>query len=234
LAICEQGCGEALNHGKCVLPGQCQCSGQWYGPSCQHEICPNSCSNHGFCNGLNCECNENFGGPDCGVHLGCSDECDTHGTCVGTACVCDPGFTGTSCQNQQCPHNCSGRGECSNKGLCQCYPGFGGEDGACSRVTNQAVCMASCTTQCEAMVAGQTTNSIAVQQAKAQHMTKDQCVNLCVPSTCIDIEYDSLATGEKVQSAVNTAKKSLAEIGSSGAIPPADRFSDSAHRSIWW
>ena len=95
--------------------------------------CPNKCSGHGKCAGVNrCACFAGWGGGDCSLKacpLGPSwadvasgeDEahapapCSDRGTCdeVLGACACFPGFEGPACNRLSCTSDCSGRGECA-------------------------------------------------------------------------------------------------------------------------
>ena len=54
-------------HGVCI-EGLCTCDAGYHGRSCQHEICPQNCSSHGFCNMEmhGCVCDEGWSGLDCG------------------------------------------------------------------------------------------------------------------------------------------------------------------------
>ena len=87
------------------------------------------------CKGNNCNCKRNCGG---------------NGICLENGkCLCSPGWSSETCEDKICPNNCSITknnkqilgGICSiEKKLCECFPGFKGED--CS---NLAECPNNCT-----------------------------------------------------------------------------------------
>lgn len=95
--------------------------------------CPNMCSGHGTCVGVNrCSCFTGWGGGDCSqrqcpsgkawadVAVGDDTahqpaECSARGTCDHKTgqCSCVPGFDGPACERLACPADCSGHGVCN-------------------------------------------------------------------------------------------------------------------------
>lgn len=133
----------------------CKCSPGYTGADCKEKTCGVKC-HKGSCNGVDgqCYCESGFGGIDCSIKLvGCPNECSGRGKCVETAlepkhCDCDNGFSGIACEVKECPagvfhehanhHNhkfvCSGNGVCAPGigGVCECQPGFFGDDCSCT------------------------------------------------------------------------------------------------------
>jgi hypothetical protein len=117
--VCSQGC----QHGTCVAPDNCQCSGHftgsscsqctsgWSGSECNNPVCNPSCKNGGSCiSPGTCHCVGRFTGPTC------SD--------------CVAGWHGTHCNEGQTCFECNGQGEICNSAGCQYgkfkCPGCGG------------------------------------------------------------------------------------------------------------
>lgn len=65
-------------------------------------------------------------------------------------CDCHDGFSGLACSHFTCPAHCSWNGECLDKGVCACYPGYTGAD--CSQdcgCGGHGVCKADGSCQCD-------------------------------------------------------------------------------------
>jgi len=80
------------------LPAECVV------PNANLHPCPTStpgrpCSGNGECAAGECQCNANFGGPDCNTWRCESHEDCYHGKCHGRTktCRCEPGYTGKAC-----------------------------------------------------------------------------------------------------------------------------------------
>lgn len=60
--------------------------------------CPKNCSSHGFCLRNFCVCDNEWGGPDCGIEL-CPDKCgEPHrGVCKQGRCHCHDNYSGIGC-----------------------------------------------------------------------------------------------------------------------------------------
>merc|ERR1711968_92034 len=128
---------------------KCKCKPGYRGSDCKQKTCAYDCNEpNGYCNGADgeCYCKSGFGGVDCSIQLvGCPDNCGGHGSCIGTPkkCACEKGWEGIACEVKQCPNDCSGNGECApgTLGICNCKPGWYGEDCGCSHpCLNGGVC----------------------------------------------------------------------------------------------
>ena len=66
-------------------------------------LCPNNCSNKGYCFQGNCVCIPGYIRDDCsiseenGVIKGCPSNCFNNGSCRDGVCTCDIGFGGIDC-----------------------------------------------------------------------------------------------------------------------------------------
>lgn len=61
--------------------------------------CQNNCSNNGFCNDSNgdCQCYDGFEGLDCSNKT-CKNSCSTQGVCMNGRCYCNENYTGSYCE----------------------------------------------------------------------------------------------------------------------------------------
>ena len=158
IKTCTSACSE-LDGGE--ITGVCQedrcvCSPGYTGPDCKEKTCGVEC-HRGSCNGVDgqCYCESGYGGIDCSIKLvGCPNDCNRRGKCIETAlepkhCVCEKGYSGIACEVKECPvgkvyaHTkkndsgnvvCSGNGVCAPGigGICECNPGFFGNDCSCT------------------------------------------------------------------------------------------------------
>eukprot|EP00930_Biecheleria_cincta_P021566 TRINITY_DN15952_c0_g1_i2.p1 TRINITY_DN15952_c0_g1~~TRINITY_DN15952_c0_g1_i2.p1 ORF type:complete len:1446 (-),score=169.12 TRINITY_DN15952_c0_g1_i2:94-4431(-) len=142
--------GNCNGHGRCDF-SQCVCETDWYGADCSQPRCPGSlcyadpntkeqfcieCSGNGKCiNGI-CRCNPGFDYDDCSVPI-CEGNCSStplhvKGVCVEDfpvhQCHCFGRYSGYNCSELLCINDCSGRGKCKPDGICECHPGFHGDD----------------------------------------------------------------------------------------------------------
>jgi hypothetical protein len=148
--LAQQGCS---GHGACAK-GVCNCTTGYSGFACQStNHCPgDDCSGHGECQapasgkGMGkCICAAPWDGDEgCGsVKCPRNDKglmCGGNGDCeidnvdnTKTVCECNVGYGGTNCESIKCKNDCSGNGECENKGqalggVCKCKGDFGGAD----------------------------------------------------------------------------------------------------------
>jgi hypothetical protein len=92
---------------------------------------PNPCLNGGTCIDGDCECTDDYIGPDCGTPNPCfPNPCLNGGTCFNNGqCSCPPGYSGIFCEiRDPCiPNPCQNGGTCNN-GLCICLPGYIGQN----------------------------------------------------------------------------------------------------------
>jgi syndecan 4 len=88
--------GKAHGHCKHDDDGPCVCEPAWMGPSCEHELCPDSCTGHGFCTDAGCRCYEGWRGANCSTAI-CLNECSDHGSCHAGICTCDAGWADRDC-----------------------------------------------------------------------------------------------------------------------------------------
>jgi hypothetical protein len=120
-------CGE---NGQCV-DGLCMCHIGWAGPTCQLNVCPGNCTNHGTCSvvqpdykkgGLGrterrCVCEAGWKGPGCEDLDECGrtavgGACSGHGTCKDDEttsfafCECSSSDWGGSLCEKYLPHQC--------------------------------------------------------------------------------------------------------------------------------
>ena len=134
---------------------KCTCKSSYWGDTCEISGCPGNgseCSGHGTCNRATkaCLCNSGWGGEGCSVPI-CADNCNGRGACVPLdtpTCECNGGFFGRACEHKckngkvapnntcicsPCYHGytcdtlCSGIGQCTADGRCDC--GFSGGRG---------------------------------------------------------------------------------------------------------
>ena len=119
-----------VDHGICSGAGECTCSADWVGETCDEPclngsnidgicVCDSACnhgvgcqlvcSGHGSCHNNTCQCDffAGFHGAHCDIP-GCPgwpELCDGHGTCntAKRQCTCDPGFLGLGCETPNCP-----------------------------------------------------------------------------------------------------------------------------------
>lgn len=120
---CRNNCS---SRGICV-EGVCYCKPSWTGEHCQHAACPNECYYHGKCVKGNCKCDDGYKGVDCSRRHVENGICHVAtGECECSA-VKQPAFkgqmwTGADCASRTCSKNCTGRGECTKQGVCECMP----------------------------------------------------------------------------------------------------------------
>lgn len=112
------------NQGSCnTTTGICTCSQPFSGLDCS-LLCPNNCTNRGYCFNGECKCGRGYSGKDC-ASIQCLDmSCNGKGVCDTTrgVCKCDGMHTGLSCEHILCPMNCTGNGICDPlTGKCSCY-----------------------------------------------------------------------------------------------------------------
>ncbi|KAL0211636.1 hypothetical protein RCL1_005262 [Eukaryota sp. TZLM3-RCL] len=85
----------------------CLCDFPYTGLLCLDHLCPNGCSNNGYCEPFEnigfCVCNDLFAGNDCSIKL-CPFDCYNQGTCVTGFCHCFEGFDGEVCQRSLFPN----------------------------------------------------------------------------------------------------------------------------------
>lgn len=101
----EEQCGDCGEHGHCGEDGTCHCDENWGGSSCKDPLCPNACSDNGFCTDGHCVCEPGFAGKDCSAK--CPNKCSGHGSCdvkpgedeVKAHCFCSPGWGGNDCSD---------------------------------------------------------------------------------------------------------------------------------------
>ncbi|KAM4701419.1 N-acetylglucosamine-1-phosphodiester alpha-N-acetylglucosaminidase [Discoglossus pictus] len=119
-------------HGQCVM-GECQCTGNWSGPTCNVLNCGHeSCNGHGNCTESGCICDAGWEGSSCrnacapgffGNRCSSKCNCQNNGTCdhVSGTCECLAGYKGEFCE-QACPLGFYGS-QCQKKCQCdkQCY-----------------------------------------------------------------------------------------------------------------
>jgi tenascin len=132
----------------------CLCDPHWRGLECTIPTCPVGCHGRGACasdhpvpptatagraggprwgvmSGLQCVCDQGWGGEDCGSRLCVANNCSGRGQCTeGQVCICSVGWSGAACEQRVCTPlgNCSGHGACID-GKCHCASGWQG--GAC-------------------------------------------------------------------------------------------------------
>jgi len=132
---CIPPCGE---FGKCItsaFPAFCNCSGGYFGPTCNSFNCTRPCKNGGECAAPDqCNClGTGFLGVTCaGVPCnGTVAYCDNGGTCnyaTGTCnCATANGYYGPECASFNCTPPCQHTGTCVGLNICSCIAsGFNG------------------------------------------------------------------------------------------------------------
>jgi len=114
--------------------GQCKCFPGYEGIACQRTACHNDCSGKGVC--ATQEMQARYASKEY-VRNAAWDADKEQG------CICDLGYRGPDCSERECKtgtdpmtgeggyfhgRDCSGRGKCNyGTGLCECFPGYGGE-----------------------------------------------------------------------------------------------------------
>ena len=98
------GCG-ATGHkcqpnGQCV-DGSCMCHIGWAGPTCQTNVCPGNCTNHGTCSVVQPDYTKGGAGR------------------TERRCVCEPGWQGAGCEELDECGKTSLSGACSGHGSCK-------------------------------------------------------------------------------------------------------------------
>lgn len=146
---------DCTGHGVCnSATGQCTCDSGWSDPGCDLPSCPQNCNLRGACVAVDdqpqCQCTQGYFG------TACQHQC-VNGTIQTDAqeeetCVCDSCFSGPFCDLA-----CSGTGNCTASGVCDCgfdggrgdycqlpgCPGYGSdcsEKGTCNKATGVCVC----------------------------------------------------------------------------------------------
>merc|ERR1719473_547213 len=107
---------------------KCFCYENWEGVTCSNYVCKGGCSGHGSCKNGYCTCQPGYTGQDCseGVskcpgHVNQTGaDCSGNGECIGSQCHCRTGYFGPACEVPYCPNKCSGHGQCTPHGLCEC------------------------------------------------------------------------------------------------------------------
>ncbi|KAK3100005.1 hypothetical protein FSP39_013415 [Pinctada imbricata] len=134
-------------NGQCIN-GKCKCRAGFRGPHCGLVTCidPN-CSGHGVCHLGKCVCYKGYTGLNCNtidkinVTQICARDCSGHGTfdLEKGECQCNYLFTGPDCEQDGCPNDCSGHGDCRGNGnegwKCNCHTGWKGR--ACDQTVEQ-------------------------------------------------------------------------------------------------
>ncbi|VDM49846.1 unnamed protein product [Toxocara canis] len=135
-------------NGYCIAPNLCQCNDGWFEDDCSKPSCDRvaNCSGHGQCVSLNeCLCDSLYQGVNCSEPTtNCSiTGCNNHGSCVSGECICESGWTVPFCSRAVCDrlNNCSNAGTCVRPNVCECSPGYTGDD--CS------LCEGSMCSHCE-------------------------------------------------------------------------------------